>query len=124
MFDENSGLVTMHEPENATLGNYVGRPVILEPIAKADKKASWTSTPWRALVWIEKNGTYESEEQLVFAKAIVEALEMAHEKNGWVGGVVAKKGSQLWIDSSSPIIMNALLEAWETISSPKKLLAN
>lgn len=119
MFDENTGLVTMSEPQANSLGTYVGRPVIIEPIARAERKAGWTTTPWRALVWIEKNGRYEAEEQLIFAKAIVDALEVASTRNGWLGGVVAKTGSQLWIDSSLPIIMNALMDAWKNISSPK-----
>lgn len=112
------GLITVQKPEKVTLADYLGKPVIIDPIGEADRNSNWKTTPWRVMLWVDNGKGYEATEMLIFAKAIVDSLKAANGK-GFIAGIVTKEGSQFWIDSSNPLIMNALTEAWADISVAK-----
>lgn len=112
--------VEVEKPKTVQLQMYVGKPVIIEPLELADRQPNWKTAPWRAVVWADDGEGYEGNEMLIFAKAIVTALEKAAKNGGWLGGVVQKEGSQLWLDSSNTLIMKALDEEWSKISGQEK----
>jgi hypothetical protein len=116
--------IPMGEPKaSGNLKDYIGKPVIIEPLQlMATPDPKWTSVPWEAIVWFDAgNNNWEANQMLVFAKAIVTALEAASTvKNGYVAGIVAAKGSQLWVDSSNALITGMLDKQYETISGKEE----
>jgi hypothetical protein len=112
--------VEVEKPKSVTLQQFLGKPIIIEPLEIADKKPEWKSAPWRAYVWCDDGKGYEGFEMLIFAKAIITALEKAHKSGGWLGGILQKEGSQLWVDSSNVLIMQALSAEYEKISGTEK----
>jgi hypothetical protein len=108
--------VDVEKPKSVTLQMFLGKPVIIEPLELADKQPQWKTAPWRALVWADDGDGYESYEMLIFAKAIITGLEKASKNGGWLGGIVQKEGSQLWIDSGNAMIMTMLTEEYSKIS--------
>ena len=112
------GLVTMEKPKRVTLADFLGKPVIIEPVGIITQtNSNWKTQPYQMLVWTDEGNGYEATEMLVFAKAIIEALKIAEKNGGYLAGVVAKEGSQYWIDSSNKLIMSALAESWRIISA-------
>jgi hypothetical protein len=112
--------VETEKPKSVQLQMFIGKPVIIEPIELADKQPGWKSAPWRAIVWADDGNGYEGNEMLIFAKAITSSLERASKVGGWLGGVVSKEGSQLWLDSSNALIMKALAEQFDAISGQEE----
>lgn len=110
--------VDVNKPENLTLNDYVGKPVIIEPLKLADKQPNWNTAPWQVLIWSDRgNNTWEASESLVFAKAIVAACEAASKvQGGYIAGIVAKEGSQFWVDSSNQLITDMLDKQYQEIS--------
>lgn len=111
--------IEIEKPKQVTLGMFVGKPVIIEPLKLfPDKRPEWKTAPWQAIVWSD-NGEgrgYEAQEMLIFAKAIIAGLEKAKATGGWLGGILSKDGSQLWIDSSNPMILKMLEAEYANIS--------
>lgn len=116
--------ISMEEPKaSGNLKDYIGKPVIIEPLnLLANPDPKWTSTPWQAIVWCDTgNNNWEATEMLIFAKAIITALEAANKvKNGYIAGIVAAKGSQLWVDSSNALITGMLDKQYEEIVGADK----
>lgn len=112
--------IPTEKPKSVRLQDYVGKPVIIEPLQLADKKPEWKSAPWAILLWVDDGEGYQANEMLVFAKAITDNLPLAKKSGGWLGGVLAKEGSQFWIDSSNALIMRALESEWLNISGNNK----
>lgn len=112
--------IPMDEPKTGgNLKDYIGKPVIIEPLqVVANPDPKWTSTPWEAIVWCDTgNNTWEATQMLIFAKAITTACEAASKvKGGYIAGIVAAKGSQLWVDSSNALIMGMLDKQYEEIA--------
>lgn len=112
--------IPMDEPKaSGNLKDYVGKPVIIEPLnLMTNPDPKWTTTPWEAIVWFDAgNNTWEANQMLIFAKAITTALEAASKvKNGYIAGIVAAKGSQLWVDSSNALITAMLDKQYEEIA--------
>jgi len=113
------GHIAIEKPKVTRLSDYVGNPVIIEPLEKVEKNGNWKTDAWRATVWTDKGNGFEAEEMIIFAKAIRQGLEQAYREHGWLGGVVANVGSQLWLDSSNSLIMKALEEVWQAMSTSK-----
>jgi hypothetical protein len=118
----------MEEPKaSGNLKDYVGKPVIMEPLQLLQNPdPKWTSTPWEVLLWCDTgNNTWEANQMLVFAKAVTTALEAASKvKGGYIAGIVAAKGSQLWVDSSNALITGMLDKQYEEISGTERESAN
>ena len=116
--------IPMDEPKaSGNLKDYIGKPVIIEPIQlMANPDPKWNSTPWQAILWSDTgNNTWEATEMLIFSKAVITALEAASKiKNGYVAGIVAAKGSQLWVDSSNALITGMLDKQYEIISGKEE----
>lgn len=112
--------IPIEEPKaSGNLKDYVGKPVIIEPMQlMSNPDPKWTTHPWEAVVWFDSgNNTWEANQMLIFAKAIVTALDAASKiKNGYIAGIVAAKGSQLWVDSSNALITAMLDKQYEEIA--------
>jgi hypothetical protein len=109
------------EPQSANLKDFVGKPVIIEPLQQMkNPDPKWTTIPWEVACWSDDGNGYQAIPMLIFAKAIVDVLPKAHSAGGWLGGIVMAKGSQLWLDSSNPLIMRALETEYDKISGNAK----
>ena len=108
------------KPKSANLKDFVGKPVIIEPLQELKSPdPKWTTVPWEVFCWYDEGNGYEAISMLVFAKAIVDVCKKM-KKGDWLGGVIQAQGSQLWIDSSNPLITKALESEWEKISGSEK----
>jgi hypothetical protein len=116
--------IPIEEPKaGGVLKDFIGKPVIIEPLnIMANPDPKWTTAPWQAIVWSDTgNNTWEANEMLIFAKPIVAALEAASKiKNGYIAGIVAAKGSQLWVDSSNALITGMLDKQYDEIVGVEK----
>jgi hypothetical protein len=110
------------EPKTVNLKEYVGKPVILEPIQEMQNPdPKWNSVPWEAVVWVDEGNGYEATNLLIFAKAITDVFMKTKDiSEVWLGGILVSKGSQLWLDSSNAMIMKMLETEWEKIAGSDK----